>query len=208
MTLRELVLALLRRWWLIVLVPVVLAPLLLLRARTQPYQATVRAAVILPGDTEIPGNSERPELMVLDDVPSLIGSEVFAGAVANALNAGGQTFSTGDIHGKIAATRYSRIVTITVTGDDRAEVAAIAGGAAAVLPDIVNRYLVADPATPATVQVIDPPSDPTRSRPNQRFIFFGLLLLGAVAGAGLALLADAWSRDASASPKPMLETGG
>src|SRR5689334_19071343 len=73
MTLRELVHVLVRRWWLIVLVPVVMVPLLFVKARTQPFQSSLRASVLLPGDTETPGNSERPELMVMDDLPSLIG---------------------------------------------------------------------------------------------------------------------------------------
>jgi capsular polysaccharide biosynthesis protein len=196
MTLRELLLVLVRRWWLIVLVPVVIAPLLFAKSRVEPYRSTLSASVLLPGDTEIPGNSERPELMVMDDLPSLIGSQVFAESVADALKASGSSLTADDVHGKISGSRYSRIVTITVTGKNKGDISAIASAAAAVLPGVVNRYLVADGATPATVQIIDQPSAPSRARPNQRLIFAALLVLGAVVGAGLALLANAWSAEA------------
>ena len=196
MALRELVHALLRRWWLIVIVPVLLIPILLLRARNEPYQSSLNATVLLPGDTEIPGSSERPELMVMDDVPGLIGSQAFAAAVSKSLQSTGSSLTADQIHGMISATRYSRIVTITVTGDDSEVVLAVAHAAGTVLPEAVNQNLVAANSTPATVNVIDQPGAPTKSRPNERLIFVALLLLGAAVGAGLALLADGWSKDA------------
>jgi capsular polysaccharide biosynthesis protein len=196
MALRELVHALLRRWWLIVIVPVLLIPILLVRARNEPYQSRLNATVLLPGDTEIPGSSERPELMVMDDVPGLIGSQAFAAAVAKSLQAAGSSLTSDQIHGMISATRYSRIVTIAVTGDNSDVVLAVAKASGTVLPDVVNQNLVAPNSTPATVNVIDQPSAPTKRRPNEKLIFAALLLLGAAVGAGLALLADGWSKDA------------
>lgn len=192
MTLQELARVLLRRWWLILLVPAVLAPLLLIKARTQPFQSTLRAAILLPGDTEIPGNSERPELMVMDDLPSLIGSRAFADAVAAQLASTNSSFSSDDVLGSVSASRYSRIVTLTVTSGNAGKARTIANAAAAALPGVVNQFLVAPNTTPATVQIIDPPGDPTRNRPHERFIFVALLGLGAAMGAVLALLANTW----------------
>src|SRR5436305_1619261 len=79
-----------------------------------------------------------------------------------------------DVHGKLSGWGDRRIVTVAVTGKNKGDVSAIASTAASVLPGVVNRYLVADGATPATVQIIDPPSAPSRGRPNQRFIFAAL----------------------------------
>jgi hypothetical protein len=87
-------------------------------------------------------------------------------------------------------------------------VRAIADAAAQALPGVVNRYLVADQTTPATVQIINPPGDPTRSRPNQRVVFVGLLGLGAVAGTGLALLAHAWGADAARAASESVTANG
>ena len=69
----------------------------------------------------------------------------------------------------------------------------IAESAASVLPSVVNQFLVADPAEPATVQIIDPPGDPTRSRPNQMLIIVALTIVSVAVGAGIAVAAEAWS---------------
>lgn len=198
MTLREIVDALRKRWWLVVLVPAIVLPALIVRARTQPFQTSLNAVVLIPGDTEDPGNSERPELMVLDDLPSLISSRVFAEAVAQDIVArAGNAELASEVEGiqaALGATRYSRVLTITVTRDDRDAVATIAASAAAVLPAMVNRYLVADQAEPATVQIIDPPGMPSRARPNQALIIAAMTVVALAAGAGIALTAEALER--------------
>jgi capsular polysaccharide biosynthesis protein len=197
-TTREIVSALRRRWWLVVIVPAIVLPLAIVRTRTQPFQTSVNAVVLLPGDTEDPGNSERPELMVMDDLPALITSRVYAEAVAQQLGGDGATSElagdVGAIEGMLSATRYSRVLTITVESGNSGDAMAVANAAAAVLPAQVNSYLVADPSRPATVQIIDPPGDPTRSRPNQTLIILALTLVATAVGAGLALVADQWSR--------------
>jgi capsular polysaccharide biosynthesis protein len=169
----------------------------------QPYQTSLNAVVLIPGDTEDPGNSERPELMVLDDLPSLISSRVFAEAVARDLASRGVNSQlANDVDGvraALAGSRYSRVLTVTATRDDRDDARQIAESAASVLPAVVNQFLVADPAEPATVQIIDPPGDPTRSRPNQAFITAALTLIAVAVGAGIALAADAWSPASSNS---------
>ena len=66
-------------WWIVVAIPAIaLVVRICCARRLVPYSAEVRATVILPGDTEDPGNSERPELMILDDLPVTRWFEVFA----------------------------------------------------------------------------------------------------------------------------------
>ena len=74
-----------RRWWIVLLLPIVAVTATYLFQRNEPYQSTVRATVLIPGDTEDPGNSERPELMVLDDLPPFIRSHAFASDVHAAM---------------------------------------------------------------------------------------------------------------------------
>lgn len=190
----DLVSILLRRWWLVLIVPAIAFPLLVFRAVSMPYQSTVRAVVLIPGDTEIPGNSERPELMVLDDLPGLVRSRVFAEAVAAEATASGSTLSVEVIQSALGSSRYSRILTITTTSDDSDTALAVANAAAGALPEAVNRYLVAPQGVPATVEVIDPASAPTRSRPNQWFIVVLLTLVATGAGCAVAIAADSWGR--------------
>jgi capsular polysaccharide biosynthesis protein len=193
MTVREIIAVLLRRWWLVAIVPAIVLSLLIVRARMQPYQSTMKAVVLIPGDTQTPGDSERPELMVMDDLPTLISSRVFAEAVASDIVSRGQEIDVDTVKNALSASRYSRVLTITATQDNEEVAREIGGSAAAVLPGIVNQYLVGDQSNPATVQIIDPPGEPTRSRPHQALIILVLTLVAAAAGAGLALVAHAWS---------------
>jgi uncharacterized protein involved in exopolysaccharide biosynthesis len=183
----DLLFALVRRWW--VIAAALLAALVIgfLLTPEPGYSATFRATVLIPGDTEDPGASERPELMVLDDLGPFVESWAFAEAVAAEL---GGDLATDDIHGMLDGSRYSRVATVTVTGDDADLVARVAGAAAAVFPDQVNAYLVAPGDAEATVQVIDPPREPVRDQ-AMRWVRVGAIgLLGAAsASAVVAMLA-------------------
>ena len=153
-----------RLWW----VPCILALVGLVAgwalAPAPPYESRFRAAVVMPGDTEDPGTSERPELMVLDDLFSLVRSQVFAERTLEAIPTGNRgTLTVTEIQAALDQSRYGRVATVTVSGSDADEVAAIASAAGAVFPDAVNDYLVAPGSQPATVQILDPPSVPERS---------------------------------------------
>lgn len=175
-----------RRWWMVVLVPVLVAGLLAWQARTAPYQTQVRATVLIPGDTEIPGSAERPELMVLDDLPPLVSSRAFAEGVHVAL--GASSLSVEDVQAALSGERYSRVLTVRITHESATQASAIAAAVAQALPELVNRYLMADGSPqPATVRVIDPPGEPSRSRPGQALRQIVLVLVGCGVGVGLAL---------------------
>jgi capsular polysaccharide biosynthesis protein len=184
----ELIAILRRRWWLVVLVPVLVAGFLVWQGRTRPYQVTLRATILIPGDTEIPGNSERPELMVLDDLPLLVDSRAFAEGVHAAMPA--TALTVDDVQASLSGVRYSRVLTVVVTREDGAAATQIAQAVAQTLPDLVNRYLIPVGGAPATVNVIDPPGEPTRSRPNQALKSAVLLLAAVAVGGGFALLVD------------------
>lgn len=196
--LRETVRALGRRWWLILGLPLVVLIGSVVRTADRPYVATVRATVLIPGDTEVPGSAERPELMVLDDVPVLVRSRVFAEAVAAAMaeEAGELGLGVDEIGSALSGERYSRVVTIRARHRGRREALAIAAGAAAALPGAVDRYLVAPGGLPATVRVIDPARRAVRDDADRVLIVTTLTLVGF--GAGLLLAALAAGLDAGA----------
>jgi capsular polysaccharide biosynthesis protein len=177
-----------RYWWIVIAVPVVVAIVLFGHSRVRPYQTTVRASVLIPGDTEIPGNSERPELMVMDDVPALVTSRVFAEGVQAAIPDEGLTVE--GVHDMLSAERYSRIMTVFITDGNASDVRVVADAVAETLPTLINQYLIPTGGQTATVQVIDPPGDPTRSRPNQTLKMAVLILAGVAAGCFLALLVN------------------
>ena len=76
--LNDLLRALRRYWWIALLAPAIVLGILMIRNLTAPYQTSFRASVLLPGDTEIPGSSEQPELMILDDLGPVVASRAFA----------------------------------------------------------------------------------------------------------------------------------
>ncbi len=198
MELREIGWALRRWWWLALLVPALTGAILVVRAVRAPYQSTLRATVLIPGDTEIPGSAERPELMVLDDLPALISSRVFAEAVVRqdpALDVDGTQRS-------LSGSRYSRVLTVTATNPDKQRASAIARAAQVVLPQAVNDNLVAAAGAAATVRIIDPAGTATRDRAGRLQIMLAQLLVAAAVGVGLAVLADAVRRPAASASSP------
>ncbi len=149
------------------------------------YSSSFRATVLIPGDTEDTGSSERPELMVLDDLGTFVESWVFADAVAQQA---GDDLTTEDVHGMLAGSRYSRIATVTVTGPDADQVARVADAAAAVFPAEVNVFLVAPGDLDATVQIIDPPQAPARDD-SMRWVRIGATgLLGTAVAVALIVV--------------------
>lgn len=193
MDLRRAIEILLRRWWLIVLLPALVLAGTVLRTASAPYIATVRATILIPGDTETTGNADQPELMVLDDAPVLVGSRVFAEAVLAALpsETGAPALALDQIQSALSATRYSRVLTITVKTKAEQDAEAIAQAAQAVLPDAVNHYMIAAHAQPATVQIIDPAGPPRQGGTHQSLILVVEVLVAFAAGVGLAAFAAA-----------------
>jgi hypothetical protein len=154
-----------RWWWLLVVLPLVGLVAGVVLTRDQPYQSSLRATVLIPWDPEIPGSSERPELMVLDDAPALVSSFAFAELVHGALPPELQSsVSIDDVKAALSGSRYSRVLTVTASSGSAAEAEAIAVAAASILPEAVNTYLVADGADQATVRIIDPATEATQDR--------------------------------------------
>ena len=184
--------ALRRYWWVVLAVPAVALVVQLYGIGTAPYRAEFRAVVVLPGDTEIPGSSERPELMILDDVPQLVASHLFADRVAAQLVANGPQVDSDDIRSSLSATRYARTVTVVVRNDGRAETEAIAMSAQESFPVAVDEALVIAGGPQATITMLDPVDGARRGDPDQRrvamivtvaMVFVGIL--GALAVDGL-----------------------
>lgn len=177
--------ALRRFWWLVVLGLVIGVVVGFVLIPDPGYATRFRATVLIPGDTEDTGSSERPELMVLDDLGPFIESWVFAEAVASELEG---DVATEDVYGMLDGSRYSRIATVEVTGADQAFVEAVADAAADVFPAEVNAFLVAPGGPDATIQVIDPPRDATQDRAMRWLRIAAVSLLGTATAAGLAIL--------------------
>lgn len=193
MELRRSLEVLLRRWWLIVGLPLIVLAGSVIRTTDQPFTATTRATILIPGDTETTGNADRPELMILDDAPVVVTSQKFADAVMAALpsTAPDLSLTEDEIHNALSASRYSRVLTINATRPNEREAIAIAQAAAVALPNAINQYMVAAGTQPATVRIIDPPNGAVQGNSHQKLILTVELLVALSAGIGLAALAAA-----------------
>lgn len=178
--------ALRRRIWIVLAVPAVIAAVLLVRNLTADHQVSFRASILLPGDAEIPGRSERPELMILDDFQSVVTSQAFAEIVATEAQ-----LPIDDVEGAFDSSRLGRVVTVTVARSDAQRAEVVAQAAAAVLPQAVNGLMIAQGAPQATVLIIDPPAEATRGDPEQWAILAIATVVGLLIGCFAAVALDA-----------------
>lgn len=174
-----------QRWWIVLLLPIAAVLTTLYFQSQEPFQSTVRATVLIPGDTEETGNSERPELMVLDDLPPFVRSYAFAEQVAGAMPESDLTID--QVQSTLDGSRYSRVLTVAITNDDQAQVEEIAGAVQSVLPDAVNSYLMPEDGQRATVRIIDPPTTPTRDRDGHKLQLLVTAALGVLVGSLIAI---------------------
>lgn len=182
----EMLSAIRRYWWIAILTPAIVLGVLVVRNLTAPYQCSFRASILLPGDTEIPGSAERPELMILDDLGPVVGSRSFAQMVAEHVGR-----PVDDLGGEFSARRYSRIATITATSDEKDTARRLADAAAQVFPEAVNRLMVAEGEQAATVLIIDPPANVQRGDSDQWRTTWLATVVGLAIGCFLAVVLDA-----------------
>lgn len=184
--------ALARSWWLIAGVAFLSVAVAWLFLPDAPYQVTVKASVIVAGDTEQPGQAERPELMVLDDLLPLVESPVFAELVHRSLPSAAQEhISVEDVREALSGSRYSRIMSVIVSDSSPDRVKAIGDAVNVALPAAVGAYLVAPDDTEPTTRIIDPGGAPEQQS-LRRWISIGVVTLFAVFG----VVSLIWLREA------------
>lgn len=196
MDLQRIATILLRRWWLVLGMPVLVLGISLVLLSTSPYVASIRASVLIPGDTQETGNAERPELMVLDDVTQLVGSPVFATAVSAQLQQSSPQYAlpASDVQAALSADYYSRIVTIRATRPSDQEALALVEAARQTFENQVNAVLIAPGGQPATVRLVAP-ATVGRDSPATGTVALVIQTLVALAiGCGLAALAAAFDQ--------------
>lgn len=178
--------AALRRYWWIPLLALLLSLTVGWFLTPAPaYETSFRATVLIPGDTEDTGRAERPELMVLDDLGPFIASRAFAEQVSERADG---AIDVETIDGMLRGSRYSRVATVVIAGDERDTVAAVSEAAADAFPEAVNAYLVAPGDTAATVRIIDPPGEPDRNTTGRLIRVGAIGLIGAAVATALVWL--------------------
>lgn len=196
MDLQRILTILLRRWWLVLGVPALVLGISLVLLSTAPSVATIRVYVLIPGDTQEPGTAERPELMVLDDIPQLVRTPVFAQAVLIQLQQASPDYvlPASDIQSSLSADYYSRIVTFRATRPDEQEARALIEAVRAIIEREINATLIADGGLQATVRLVEP-TTVARDSPTTGTVALIVQTLVALAiGCGLAGIGAAFDQ--------------
>jgi capsular polysaccharide biosynthesis protein len=203
MELRQYAQILLRRWWLPVLLALLVGIFSLIQLRPwQPspplYAASMRLLVgVLPA-TEADVTAYDPRYYawltseyLVDDFTEVVRSALFAQNVSNRLAGQGINVPTGAIQGSAATGEQHRIITLSLTWGDEAQVQAMAEAAAAELSENAATYFQALGTDGAGVTLIDGPTVGAVSPSLRNRLELPLrVLLGLIVGIGLVFLWD------------------
>lgn len=192
-----------RRWW----IPVVLTLLVagISAAQLRPWQspppsysASLRLLVSV-----LPANRADASLYdpryyawltseyLVDDFTEVVGTELFAQGVNQRLAAQGIVIPTGLIQGSAATGKQHRLIRLTLTWGDPAQLAAIAEAAVAELSEKTPVYFQQLGTPDAQVTLLDSPSvSPVGVGIRQRLEWPLRVILALIAGVGLLFLLD------------------
>jgi len=194
----------LRRWWIVVLLPLLVGMgSLALRKPPEPvYQASMRLTVGIAPEPRTGDYYTYDQLYtwqtaeyLADDFSEIVKSQTFADDVNALLAEDDIAVEAGAMQGftpSSAATRKQhRILTVTVTGSSQESALAIAGAAARVLEEQQQKYFAQLQTDRAQVHLIDPPAlVPSPVSLRDRLDIPLRVLLALAAGVGLAFLLD------------------
>ena len=201
MELREYWQILLRRWWVPVLLTTLVALISALQLRPwqsppPTYAATLRMLVgVLPlTDADVADYDPRyyawlTSEYLVDDFTEVVRSGLFAERVNRRLAEQGIEIPAGLIRGSATTGRQHRIIHLTVSWGDQAQLAAIAEAAAAELEENAAAYFQQLGTDSAVVTLLDRPAVVPVGPDLRRRLEFPLrVILAVVAGVGLVFV--------------------
>jgi capsular polysaccharide biosynthesis protein len=159
-----------RRWWLPVLLALLVAAISAVQlrpwqARPPSYSATMRLLVGVMPATNAPDALYDPRYYawltseyLVDDFTEVVRSGLFAQGVSTRLADQAMQVPAGVIQGSAATGQQHRIITLSFTWGDEAQLQAIAGAAAAEITENAATYFQALGTEAAGVTVLDGPS--------------------------------------------------
>lgn len=191
---------LLRRWPIILILPLVVAifGLIELATRTPEYGATARLSVVRSPDAPIPNEYQYDEYynylaseFAIDDLVEIVQGSVFAESVAARMTEAGNPATGGEVQGALSASREHRIISLNVTSPEAQRATDIATASLNELQENAIAYLSnQDEPMPIIARPIDVPAGAAPDTDRARLI----VMLGVIVALGfgvlLALLVD------------------
>jgi receptor protein-tyrosine kinase len=189
-----------RRWPVVIALPVLVLLFAVYQetGRTPTYSSTARLSVVRMPDNAPPTQYQYDEYynylsseFAIDDLVEIVRGNVFANAVAEALQAAGWNLSGGDVQGALGVSRQHRILSVTATSAEPERATAIAVAAAAELEQNAARYLgPPDIDMPAIVRPVQVPTGAAPDTQRTRLILLMTLVVALGVGVLLAFFVD------------------
>ncbi len=200
MELRIYLAVLLRRWYIVLALPLLVIIFAIYQdvTRTTNYTATARLSVVRQPETDIPEDFQFDEYynylaseFEIDDLVEIVRGNVFANNVAIRIAASGETASGGEVQGAIVADRKHRILTISATSSDPEQALRIANAAATEVLENTSSYLGHEQSEPvSTVRAVQLPGGVSSDTQRTRLILILSILVAFGFGVLLAFAID------------------
>lgn len=189
-----------RRWPAIVILPMLVALIAVYQdaTRTEEYSANARLSVVRMPDTGPPEDFRYDEYynylaseFKIDDLVETVRGNVFAGAVAERLQANGMDVSTAEVQSALTSDRQHRILSIDVTTTDLERTMRISEAAVEELESNASLYLdIPDEGPGAIVRAVQIPDSANADSARARLILVLSVLVAVGFGVLLAFLID------------------
>lgn len=192
-----------RRWWLPVVLTLLVAVVSLIDLRPwqsppPTYQATMRLLIGVAPAANVDQAAYDPYYYawqtseyLVDDFTEVVRSDLFAEQVSQRLKAAGLTIPAGTIQGSSDTGRQHRILSLTVTWPDAAQLGAVMTAIAAEVAENSTFYFQQLGTATAIVTLLDQPEVAAIGPGVQQQLLWPLrVFLGFVVGMGLLFLLD------------------
>lgn len=185
----------LRRYWWLVFGITVLAFVIASAAIPAPWHTQFRAVILFPANPDLTAVAQTGEAIVYDDAALLANSDAFRQQVYAQLPEDLQAVMTpDDVGNMLTGTRYSRAVTMTISGSSRERVKAVADATELAFPEAVKTYIMPPEWAETKVEFLDQAREPVRQT-RERWIAVGAITAAAfLFGLGIVALTESLRR--------------
>jgi capsular polysaccharide biosynthesis protein len=190
-----------RRWYIVVLVPLVVLAGVLYQSRSINLTYSAQAKLSVVRSAEDPVQSQYFQYdgyyqylaseYALDDLVQVVQGNVFTTDVATEIKKdAGVDVSAGEVQGAIQSSRVNRILTISVTSSSADRAVLIASEAAKTLESNGTSYFKTTPAVSASIQTIQKPLSAGVNSNKRNLLYLLQIAVALFAGVVIALFVD------------------
>ena len=189
------------RWYIVVLVPLIVLVGVVYQSRSKTLTYTSQAKMSIVRSAEQPGENQYFQYdgyyqylaseYALDDLVQVVQGNVFANDVSKMIKTdSGQDISAGEVQGSITSSRVNRILTISATSSTADRATLIASEAAKTLETNGTGYFKSNPDVGASVQTIQQALGAGANSNKRNLLYILQIAVAIFAGVVIALFVD------------------